>query len=125
MNTKSRFSATEEQAGGKLADAEIHFIGGDLDGLKLVGFAIWHGETARPHVTFPARQFIVHGERRNFALFARSDDRPRRTVRDSCFARTTSSRGCPPGLRHRRMQRVPIRVQAYALSTRTVATVER
>ena len=25
----------------KLADAEIHFVGGELDGLKLVGFAIW------------------------------------------------------------------------------------
>ena len=25
----------------KLADAEIHFIGGELEGLKLVGFAIW------------------------------------------------------------------------------------
>jgi hypothetical protein len=28
-------------APGKLADAEIHFTGGDLDGLKLVGFAVW------------------------------------------------------------------------------------
>ena len=28
-------------AAGKLADAEIHFTGGELDGLKLVGFAIW------------------------------------------------------------------------------------
>ncbi len=28
-------------APGKLADAEIHFTGGELDGLKLVGFAVW------------------------------------------------------------------------------------
>ena len=26
---------------GKLADAELHFIDGDLDGLKLIGFSIW------------------------------------------------------------------------------------
>ena len=53
----------------KLADAEIHFIGGELEGLKLVGFAIWRRrEGPGRSVTFPARQFIVHGDRRNFAL---------------------------------------------------------
>jgi hypothetical protein len=26
---------------GKLADAELHFLGGPLEGLKLIGFAIW------------------------------------------------------------------------------------
>ena len=26
---------------GKLADVEIHFVQGELAGLKLVGFAIW------------------------------------------------------------------------------------
>jgi hypothetical protein len=26
---------------GRLADAELHFIGGPLDGLKLLGFGIW------------------------------------------------------------------------------------
>ena len=56
-------------APGKLADAEIHFNGGELDGLKLVGFAVWkrregHGED----VTFPSRQFTVHGDRRSFSL---------------------------------------------------------
>ena len=54
---------------GKLADAELHFTGGERDGLKLIGFAVWarrdgHGE----NVTFPARQFTVHGERRSFSL---------------------------------------------------------
>jgi hypothetical protein len=54
---------------GKLADAELHFIGGELDGLKLIGFAVWERRdgTGR-NVTFPARQFTVHGERRSFAL---------------------------------------------------------
>jgi hypothetical protein len=28
---------------GKLADAELHFTEGELDGLKLVGFAVWEG----------------------------------------------------------------------------------
>ena len=54
---------------GKLADAEIHFIDGELAGLKLVGFAVWERRDGPGHnVTFPARQFIVHGDRRNFAL---------------------------------------------------------
>ncbi len=54
---------------GKLADAELHFIDGPLNGLKLVGFAIWErrGGAGR-NVTFPSRQYSVNGERRSFAL---------------------------------------------------------
>jgi hypothetical protein len=58
----------------KLADAELHFLGGELDGLKLMGFAIWRRPGAEPKVTFPARPFIVHGERHNFALVRAIDD---------------------------------------------------
>ncbi len=54
---------------GKLADAEVHFSEGALEGLKLIGFSIWErrGGTGR-NVTFPARQYSVNGERRSFAL---------------------------------------------------------
>src|SRR4030088_909703 len=54
---------------GKLADAELHFIDGELDGLKLIGFGIWErrGGNGR-NVTFPARQYSVNGERRSFSL---------------------------------------------------------
>ena len=54
---------------GKLADAELHFTAGPLEGLKLIGFAIWErrGGSGR-NVTFPARQYSVNGERRSFAL---------------------------------------------------------
>jgi hypothetical protein len=54
---------------GKLADAELHFSEGVLDGLKLIGFSIWErrGGGGR-NVTFPARQYAVNGERRSFAL---------------------------------------------------------
>ncbi len=63
-------------APGKLADAEIHFQGGELDGLKLVGFAIWQKRRGEGQdVTFPSRHFIVHGERRNFTLLRWIDDR--------------------------------------------------
>src|SRR5438874_5883023 len=60
----------------KLADAELHFIGGELDGLKLLGFAVWkqRNGTGR-NVTFPARPFIVSGEKRNFALLRAIEDR--------------------------------------------------
>jgi hypothetical protein len=53
---------------GKLADAELHFSGGPLDGLKLIGFAVWERRTGGRNVTFPARQYSVNGERRSFAL---------------------------------------------------------
>ena len=54
---------------GKLADAELHFIDGELDGLKLIGFSIWErrGGGGR-NVTFPARSYAVNGDRRTFAL---------------------------------------------------------
>jgi len=55
---------------GKLADAEIHFTeaAGPLAGLKLIGFSIWERRDGQRHVTFPARQYSVNGERRSFAL---------------------------------------------------------
>ena len=56
-------------APGKLADAEIHFTGGELDGLKLVGFAVWQRRDGNgQNVSFPSRQFTVQGERRSFSL---------------------------------------------------------
>ena len=68
---------------GKLADAELQFSDGALDGLKLIGFGIWErrNHTGR-NVTFPARQYSVNGERRSFALLrpvadASSQDRLR------------------------------------------------
>lgn len=68
---------------GKLADAELHFASGPLEGLKLIGFAVWERRTGNGrNVTFPARQYSVNGERRSFALLrpvsdASSQDRIR------------------------------------------------
>ena len=54
---------------GKLADAELHFSSGPLEGLKLIGFAVWERKSGNGrNVTFPARQYSVNGERRSFAL---------------------------------------------------------
>ena len=54
---------------GKLADAEIHFTEGPLEGLKLIGFGVWERRSGTGrNVTFPARQYSVNGERRSFAL---------------------------------------------------------
>ena len=54
---------------GKLADAELHFTDGELEGLKLVGFAVWERRSGSGrNVTFPARQYSVGGDRRSFAL---------------------------------------------------------
>jgi hypothetical protein len=54
---------------GKLADAELHFTSGPLEGLKLIGFAVWEKKSGSGrNVTFPARQYSVNGERRSFSL---------------------------------------------------------
>ena len=54
---------------GKLAEAEVVFeAAGPLSGLKLIGFSIWERRDEGKHVTFPARQYSVNGERRSYAL---------------------------------------------------------
>lgn len=53
---------------GKLADAELHFTDGPLDGLKLIGFSVWERRDGGRNVTFPARQYTINGDRRSFAL---------------------------------------------------------
>lgn len=70
---------------GKLADAELHFTSGPLDGLKLIGFGVWErrGGGGGRNVTFPARQYSVNGERRSFALLRPvADTAAQNTVRD-------------------------------------------
>ena len=66
---------------GKVAEAELHFTDGPLDGLRLVGFAIWErrgGGTGSGdyNVTFPARQYSVNGERRSFSLLRPIEHQP-------------------------------------------------
>ena len=71
---------------GKLADAELHFTEGVLEGLKLIGFSIWERRSGGGrNVTFPARTYSVNGERRSFSLLrpiadATAQDRIRELV---------------------------------------------
>ena len=77
---------------GKLADAELHFTGGPLDGLTLVGFAVWAGRgDAGRSVTLPARQYTVNGERRRFTLLrSPGDPHAQATVRELILAAYTA-----------------------------------
>lgn len=60
---------------GKLAEAELHFTSGPLEGLKLIGFSVWERKSGNGrNVTFPARQYAVNGERRSFALLRPTHD---------------------------------------------------
>jgi hypothetical protein len=71
---------------GKLADAELHFTGGELDGLKLIGFGIWERRipnrelqrngfgTYHLSVSLPARSYQVGSERRSFLLLRAIED---------------------------------------------------
>jgi hypothetical protein len=74
----------KQQPAGKLADAELHFSDGVLEGLKLIGFSIWERKTGNGrNVTFPARTYSVNGERRSFALLrAVTDTAAQERVRD-------------------------------------------
>jgi hypothetical protein len=77
-------SNEKQQPAGKLADAELHFSEGPLEGLKLIGFGVWErrGGGGR-NVTFPARQYSVNGERRSFALLrAVADTAAQERIRD-------------------------------------------
>src|SRR5688500_3060608 len=71
---------------GKLADAELHFTDGVLDGLKLIGFSVWERRSGGGrNVTVPARTYSVNGDRRSFALLrpiadASAQDRIRELV---------------------------------------------
>ena len=70
---------------GKLADAEVHFTDGAMEGMKLLGFAVWERRQGPGrNVTFPARTYSVNGERRSFALLrpASSDNRSQSKIRD-------------------------------------------
>ena len=75
MNTFVKIIRNGHMAPGKLADAELHFTGGELDGLRLIGFTIWARKdgTGRS-VTFPARQYTANGQRRSFSLLRVIDD---------------------------------------------------
>ena len=75
---------------GKLAEAELYFTEGVLDGLKLIGFTIWERRSGSGrNVTFPARSYSVNGERRSFALLrpaagdATSQDHLREMILDA------------------------------------------
>lgn len=73
---------------GKLADAELHFTDGPLNGLKLIGFTVWErrGGNGR-NVTFPARSYAVNGERRSFALLRPiADAMAQSAVRDAILS---------------------------------------
>jgi hypothetical protein len=71
---------------GKLAEAELHFTEGMLEGLKLIGFSVWERRTGGGrNVTFPARTYSVNGERRSFSLLrpigdATAQDRIREAI---------------------------------------------
>ena len=54
---------------GKLADVELHFTEGAMQGMRLLGFAIWNQRNGPGrNVTFPSRTYSVNGERRSFSL---------------------------------------------------------
>ena len=75
---------------GKLADAELHFSDAPLEGLKLIGFAIWERRAgAGRHVTFPARQYasMASGDR------SRCCARSRRRSHTIASATSFSTRG--------------------------------
>lgn len=59
----------------KVADAELHFVGGPLAGLKLIGFEVWQQRAGViRYVTVPARLSLMSGEPRTCPLLRPIDD---------------------------------------------------
>ena len=56
-----KFSGTYRPRRGKRADVEVHFLDGDLAGLRLCGFSVWMDEDGYS-VRFPGRMYKVNGE---------------------------------------------------------------
>jgi hypothetical protein len=53
---------------GKLADAELHFTSGPLEGLKLIGFGIWERRSGGGrNVTLPDRHLRMQHHSRCMA----------------------------------------------------------
>jgi hypothetical protein len=79
---------------GKLADVELHFGAADgvLEGLKLIGFAVWERRSGGRNVTFPARQYSVNGECRSFALLRPLVDTTLKSGFATSFCRRMRSR---------------------------------
>lgn len=73
---------------GKLADAEVHFVGGLLDGTRLTGFAVWRRRDGKgENVTLPSRRFNSQGEARTYSLLrAIGDPTVLDRVRDQVLA---------------------------------------
>ena len=82
---------------GKLADAELHFSDGPLEGLKLIGFAVWERKTGSGrNVTFPARSYSVNGERRSFSLLRPlTDSTAQNKIRDLILEAYGEHAGAP------------------------------
>ena len=82
---------------GKLADAELHFSAGPLEGLKLIGFAVWERKTGSGrNVTFPARTYSVNGERRSFSLLRPlADSTAQNKIRDLILEAYAEHAGTP------------------------------
>jgi hypothetical protein len=70
-------SAERSVPARKLADAELQFDG-PLDGLTLVGFAVWDKGEHGYRVSFPARRYVgANGQRRSFLLLRTIDPEDR------------------------------------------------
>ena len=72
---------------------------GVLDGMKLVGFAIWERRGGGRNVTFPARQYAINGERRSFAILRpaadpSAQDKVRQAILDA-YAQFEETSGFP------------------------------
>ncbi len=73
---------------GKLADVELLFTAGTLEGLKLLRFTTWEGRGGKsPSVSLPSRQYMFNGERRHFTpLRPTGNTQTQDTLRDTVVA---------------------------------------
>ena len=61
---------------GKLAEAELHFSDGPLEGLKLIGFSVWERRGGPPQLQLhggAGRRFAAIGGRSSLVTITHSD----------------------------------------------------
>jgi hypothetical protein len=69
MHTYVKITRADDSARRQARGRGASFRGWPVDGLKLIGFAVWaRRDGGGQNVTFPARQFTVRGERRSYTL---------------------------------------------------------
>jgi hypothetical protein len=73
---KIQFTPKDNGPDRLVAEAELLFDDGLLEGMKLVGFSLWKSPEGEIYVTFPSRAFGAGADRRYFDFLRSTEGTP-------------------------------------------------